>query len=217
MKVIGMLLAVALLVCGASALAGTIQLPNDGDDYSKLVARAEAHDATTDFHALRLAYLTSKAFERAGSQFDAFEKLRKEMMDAAAAKDSPTVRAKAEALLSIDYTDLWAQKFLRQSCKFLQDEACADLHNFVEFGLLDSITHSGDGRSCATGWEAFQVKEEYFVLAMMGMRPDRQSLIRDGGHVCDAMDVVDDKGASARYYFRIDEMMAAEERSLKLK
>ncbi len=205
--------AMVVLFSGAAAADSVsgVQLPADGDEYSSLVARAAAHDDTVDFRALRMAYLKSRAYQRAQTQWDAESTLRKEMYEAArTVETATTVRQKAEALLSIDYTDMEAHKFLRQSCVVLHDDACADLHHFVEFGLLTSITRSGDGKSCATGWEAVQVGEEYFVLRMLGQTFTRQSLISEGGHSCDAMDVTDDKDVAAIYYFNIDAMMAAE-------
>jgi len=199
------------LFSGAAAAdsAPGVALPADGDEYSALVARAAAHDATLDFRALRLAYLKSRAYQRA--EPDMADALRKEMYEATRLPDgAATVRQKAEALLSIDYTNLEAHKLLRQSCALLHDDACAELHHFVEFGLLNSITHPGDGKSCATGWEAFQVREEYVVLRMFGMTVTQQSLITDGGHTCDAMDVKDENGAAHTYFFNIDVMWAAE-------
>lgn len=203
-------LALAVVLSCSGAFAGTIALPADGDSYSALVAKAAAHDATTDFRALRLAYLDSKAHERAGAQLEKADRLREAMFMAARAQDHATVRSNAEQILSIDYTDLWAHKLLRQSCVALKDQPCAELHHFVEFGLLDSIMHSGDGKSCATGWEAVQIAEEYFVLGMMGVKSEMQSLVQDGGHNCDAMQGTDPKGAKVTYYFNIDAMMAAE-------
>ncbi len=207
------LAAFVVLFFGAASADTTpgIQLPADGDEYSTLVARAAAHDVTVDFRALRLAHLKSRAHQRGGDEFESESTLRKEMYEASRKIETATmVRQKAEALLSIDYTNMEAHKFLRQACVILHDDACADLHHFVEFGLLTSITKTGDGKSCAKGWEAFQVPEEYFVLAMLGMKVTGQALIHEGGHSCDAMDVTDEQGTAQRFYFTIDVMMEAE-------
>ena len=195
----------ALLLC-TGAQAENIQLPADGDTYSALVAKAAAHDDSVDFRALRVAWLDSKARARAGDT----DQLREEMFAAVRDKDGARVRDKAEKILSIDYTDLMAHKMLRQACATLKDDACAELHHFVEFGLLNSIIRSGDGKSCATGWEAIQVKEEYFVLGMLGVQFHQQALVTGGGHNCDAMQGTDDKGAGVTYFFNIDVMMADE-------
>ncbi len=44
----------------------------------------------------------------------------------AEADGAATVRRDAEAILSIDFTDMLAQKTLHQSCKLLHDDACDD-------------------------------------------------------------------------------------------
>ncbi|HEX4303400.1 MAG TPA: DUF4919 domain-containing protein [Rhizomicrobium sp.] len=206
-----------LLLSGAANAAGispNIKLPTDGDDYSALVARAAAHDESVDFRALRVAYLKSAARRRAGAAYDAMKQLNADLGAALKAEDAPVIRDKAEQILSLDFTDMWAHKLLRQSCAILHDDACADLHHFLEFGLLRSITGTGDGKTCATGWEATQVKEEYVMLAMLGLRFTQQALISDGGHACDAMSVVDENGAAQTYYFNIDVMMADEAAAL---
>lgn len=213
MRVLGIFLFGSLLwLCGAGSAAGispNIKLPHDGDEYSALVARAAAHDETVDFHALRLAYLKSAARKRAG-----LDDARKLYADMAVALHDPVdaarIRTDAEQILSIDFTDMQAHKLLRQSCTLLHDDACAELHHFLEFGLLRSITATGDGKTCATGWEALQIKEEYFMLNMLDTTMVRQSLISDAGHACDAMAVKDDKGADQTWYFAIDRMMQAE-------
>ena len=206
---------VFLLSCVAASGQG-VKLPSDGDEYSALVARAAAHDESVDFRSLRMAYLKSPAFRRASAS-EQLDGLRRDMVAATQATGGEsTVRAKAEQILSIDFTDLQAQKLLRQACALLHDDACADLHHFIEFGLLRSITQSGDGKTCATGWEAVQIKEEYFLLAMMGTTFVGQALVSDGGHPCDAMSVKDENGAAQTYYFKIDLIMAAEAAALGL-
>ncbi|HWD26100.1 MAG TPA: DUF4919 domain-containing protein [Rhizomicrobium sp.] len=204
----------------AAMLGGTaraeIVLPNDGDDYSALVAKAMAHDAGTDFRALRLAYVKSAAFKRADSA--KLADLKKDMEAAMQNADGAvTVRQDAEAILSIDFTDLYAQKILHQSCKLVHDDACDDLHHVIEFSLLRSITDNGDGKSCATGWPVVQIKEEYFMLAMMGVKMRQQALVNGGGHMCDAMTGIDDKGAEVTWFFNADVVLANEAAMLGIK
>jgi hypothetical protein len=220
---IGVLLAVAIALAGACGAAradigsvpagsmGHITLPSDGDDYSKLVAEAVAHDPSMDFRALRFAWLKSAARKRAGDTDD----LRKALFAAVKAGDDQGVRDAAEKLVSAQYTDLYGQKFLRQACEKLHDDVCAQQGHYVEFGLLNSITHSGDGKTCPTGWEVAEVKEEYFVLAMLGMTPSMQSLI-GGAPSCDRMDVHDQQGQTQTFYFRIDAVLEDERSMLGL-
>jgi hypothetical protein len=208
-------MAVTAILCGAAHADG-IDLPKDGDAYSALVAKAMAHDPGTDFSALRLAYTKSAAIKRADP--DRLAALQKGMQQEMAQSDgAATVRRDAEAILSIDFTDMFAQKTLHQSCKLLHDDACDELHHFIEFGLMQSITAGGDGKTCATGWPVVQIKEEYFILAMMSVQMRQQALVNGGGHMCDAMTGTDDKGAQVTYFFNADVVMANEAAALGLK
>ena len=198
---------------GADAPASGVQLPNFGDDYSALAARAAAHDESIDFRALRLAFLKSPAYQKVGVATASLAQLNREMVDAThqpVSVGAPIVRQKAEQFLSIDYIDINAHKLLRQSCAALKDDACVEANHFVEFGLLNSIIHSGTGDTCAKGWEVVDIREEYFVLAtVLNTKFQKQSLVSEDGHACDVMAVTDEKGAPRTYYFNVDHVMAA--------
>ena len=185
----------------------TIALPSDSDDYAKLVARAAAHDTTVDFRALRLAYLKSAARSREDS--DAVAAQQKQLFAAVAAEDAIAIRDNAIKLLSMDYINMYGHMMLRQSCAFLHDDACTAREHFVEFGLLNSVVDSGNGKSCQSGWEVVTIHEEYFVLDMLGAHLKQQALVHDG-HGCDAMTVDDRDGKEAVYYFNADAVLADE-------
>jgi hypothetical protein len=195
-----------------SALAD-IALPQDNDTFSDLVRRAHAGDETVDFLALRRAYLGSPAAARAGKAAAEVDRLRADMFAAVEAGDATRVHGDARAILALDYIDLDAQKFLRQSCKILEDEACATRHHFVQFGLLKSITSTGDGRTCATAWNVVDVAEEYFVLRVGGLVLKSQSVESATDRMCDRLEVVDgETGASRTIYFDVTEVFKDYER-----
>ena len=211
------LMAVLVALCvGARAeintrtMAGTshIILPAGDDDYARLAARAAAGDKNVDFRALRFAYLTSAA--RKGETQDP-RTLRKALFDAVRGGDDQKVRAAAETLISASYIDMFGHKFLRAACERVHDDACAAEEHFVEFGLLKSIVGTGDGKTCQTGWEVVTVDEEYFLLSMLGATPKRQSLI-NGPPSCDALDTSGQNGQAATYFFRIEAVLADEQR-----
>ena len=203
------------IACASAAQADTgaaanIALPSDSDDYAKLVAQAAAHDANVDFHAMRFSYLTSAARKRGDA-----EALRGALFQTAKSGSPEDIRDAAIKLLSVDYTNLFGHKYLRQSCEQLKDQACADQEHFVEFGLLTSITTTGDGKTCATGWEVANIGEEYFIMAMMGAQVQSQALI-DGTPSCDLLNGESQDGSKTAYYFRIDAVLADERRMLGL-
>src|ERR1700744_6543603 len=73
----------------AAAGAPKIALPQDGDEYSALVARAAAGDNAVDLRALRFAWLKSKARQRGVVDIAA---LRKSMFSAVEAGQTQRVR-----------------------------------------------------------------------------------------------------------------------------
>jgi len=103
-------------------------------------------------------------------------------------------------MLSIDYTSMLAHKILRQTFKIIGDTLNAKKYKTIQFGLLYSITESGDGKSCKTAWHVIQVSEEYFMLQMLGAELKGQSIDNSGG-LCDKMEVKTEEGEEKTYYF----------------
>ena len=200
---------------GASSSAAgdtpQIVLPHDGDEYSKLVARAAAHDNGLDFRALRFAWLKSAA--RGHDKADHYA-LKDALFAAIKAGDDRGVRDVAVKMVSADYIDMFGHKFLRQACAALHDDACAEQGHFVEFGLLKSIVATGDGKTCDTGWEVVAVTEEYFMIDMLHDQPVRQSIVSGKHGACDLMKASDESGNIQDYYFRIDTVLADEQGGL---
>jgi hypothetical protein len=194
-----------------------IALPQDNDEYSRLVAKAAAHDPDTDFRALRFAWLDSKARER-HIEISLRSDVNK-MVDAVRANDHQAVRDRATTLLSEEYVSIMGQLYLRVSCQDLGDQSCAGQADFVGRGLVQSIFKTGDGKTCETGWEVAMVEEEYAILRIFGLPFKQQALImsKNGGHSCDAMTVSDKDGKDLVYYFTIDRVMADEMKMLSPK
>ncbi len=80
----------------------------------------------------------------------------------------------------------------------------------MEFGLLSSITSTGDGKTPETAWHVSSVEEEYFVMRMIGVKPGRQSLVNRNGRIFDALEVVDGKGVSRTLWFDITDFFSKE-------
>ncbi|MDB5431659.1 MAG: hypothetical protein JWP35_2775 [Caulobacter sp.] len=184
----------------APALAAASVAPHDNDDFSRLVAQAEADDPATDFRALRFAWLTSAAKKRGGDTLALTQKLA----GAVRARKDAEVAAIARQIIAIDYTDMRAHKYLRQACAILKDQVCADHEHFVEFGLLKSIVGVGrDGRSLATAWEVISIPEEYFIVEMAGLRSSQQALVFDNDKPYDVLTVTTEDGKTMSVYFDI--------------
>jgi hypothetical protein len=195
----------------ASPQAAAPQPPAADDVYSQLVERAEAGDDKVDFLEMRMAYLQSPAFLKGRAAVQRVRDLREAMFSAMSSGDNRAVNAKAEETLRLVYIDLEAQKARYQSCARLGDEACAAQGKRIEQGLLKSVVSLGNGRSCLTAWKVVRVDEEYFILRMLDMSVTHQSVVEEGGRVCDKMEVTDEAGDPAIYYFDIGDMLKAEE------
>jgi Domain of unknown function (DUF4919) len=185
---------------GATASASLV--PSDSDEYATFVQRAEAGATDIDFRAMRLAYVKSAAFQRAGAALEQLQALRKEMFSAMNAREAVRVKEAARRIMSVVYIDLEAQKALRQSCKVLKEEACATRYHDLQFGLLKSILATGDGKSCSTAWEVVTLEEEYFILRMVGFTLKTQEG-PNGSEICDKMIGVGEDGKGVTFYFGI--------------
>jgi len=203
------------MVATTPTTSTAISTPDDGDAYSKLVQRAQSGDQSVDFLALRHAYLGSPAAARARTAAPELNRLRDDMSAAVKARDGARVRNAAVAILALDYLDLDAHKYLRQSCAILKDEPCASRHHFIELGLLESILSTGDGHSCATAWNVVTVAEEYFVLGMRGYTFTRPKTDSETEKICDRLDVVEDEtGAVGTVFFDITALLDDQSRAL---
>ena len=197
-----------------------ISLPADADDYSDLVRRAQGGEEV-DFRRMRLAYLGSKAGERTRSLIGRLEELRAALHEATRSADkdrqlvAQRVRETAVALLSLEYIDLEGHRTLRIACKTLGDDECATRHKQVEFGLLASIAHSGDGLACKSAWEVVSVAEEYFSLRALDLQAGRQAVVSEGGHTCDRMEATDRQGVAHTFYFNVDRLFEQYDKRMK--
>lgn len=133
----------------------------------------------------------------------------RELFDAMRSKDPTKVFALAQQTIAEFYLDLDAHKARYQSCQILKRPDCAK-YKAVSLGLLRSIVHGRDGKTCATGWEVVRVAEEYFVADVLDLSVRGQRLVHDA-HVCDALDVEDEQKLPRTIYFDIDAMLAATE------
>jgi hypothetical protein len=178
-----------------------IALPRSGDRYAAFVRQLEAGQTDINYTEFRESFLESHQSRSAGTRTPDINALRDQMRELIMQGKTAKVRAMAERMLSIDYTDMEAHKALRQSYKLLGDTPNSKKYHDIEFGLLYSIIRNGDGHTCGTAWPVIQVSEEYFILRMLGATLARQSIDTTGG-LCDRMEVHTDQGDRV-YYFEI--------------
>jgi hypothetical protein len=185
-----------------------VVFPAFDDTYSKYVRQLEGGDLNIDFTAFRNSFLDSKQFLKKGTNYDT---LRKLVYAEIRNKNYNAVIRLTKAMLSIDYTSLFAHKYLQQTYKTLGDTANQKKYHDIELGLLNSIVHSGDGKTCESGWHVTQIEEEYFILSMIGAQLQTQSIASGDKNTCDKMVVKTDEGETT-YYFEANKVFEMEKR-----
>ncbi|UAY53370.1 DUF4919 domain-containing protein [Ferruginibacter albus] len=188
-----------------------IKVPTFDDKYSKYVKQLENGDLAIDYTDFRHSFLESKQFSQKGTAYDSLKEL---VYTAIKSKNYRDVINETRSMLSIDYTSMFAHKYLQQTYKILGDTINQKKYHDIEFGLLRSITRSGDGNTCETGWHVTQIEEEYFILNMLGDRLQQQSISSGGKNTCDKMDVTED-GKTKTYYFEANKVFEQERKLLE--
>lgn len=190
------------LLCGV----GLCQNPKEADaHYSDLVTKLKHGDKDVSFKDLRLAYAESSRGMDTDPQ-------KKAMMAALNSKKFQDAIKNADSVLAGDYADMDAHFVEYIAYREVHDSEQSDFHKFVLQGLLDSITHSGDGKSFDTAFHVIEVHEEYVLLQFMGLMPSKQSMSEKNGHSYDVMEAMNPKSnEKVTLYFNID----IEEKHLK--
>lgn len=202
----GLLFCIMMVVLSRTALpqdTATVAIPQHDDKYSKLVRKLEAGDTNIDYRELRNSFVESEHFKIAANQKPDLDSLRNAMHELMKKSKYPEIVDVAKKMLSIDYTDMEAHKILQQTYKSAGDASNQKKYHDIEFGLLNSIVKSGDGKTCQTAWPVIQVTEEYFILDMLGAKLLKQSI--DSSGPCDRMEVQTDEGKKV-YYFEISKV-----------
>ena len=184
-----------------------IEVPNFNDKYSNYVKQLENGKIDIDYVDFRNCFLESKQFSKKSTNYDS---LKKQVYAEIKSKNYNNVVRLTKAMLSIDYTSLFAHKYLQQTYKILGDTTNKNKYHDIEFGLLNSITRSGDGKTCETGWHVIQIEEEYFILNMLGADLQKQSISNGGKNTCDKMVVKTEEAEIKTYYFEANKVFDME-------
>lgn len=186
-----------------------VQVPDFGDKYSNYVKQLESGKTDIDYVDFRNSFLESKQFSQKSTNYDS---LKKQVYAEIKNKNYNNIVRLTKAMLSIDYTSLFAHKYLQQTYKILGDTTNRNKYHDIEFGLLYSITKSGDGKSCETGWHVIQIEEEYFILNMLGAELQSQSISSTDKNACDKMIVKTEEGETKTYFFEANKVFEMEQK-----
>jgi hypothetical protein len=151
-------------------------------EYNALVARAQKLDSTVDYGDLRWAYTRTKAYspdkgeahDRAAKMWSAFDQDR---LDEALKE--------ARAVLELEFVNIDAHVVSSTIYRGRDDSTHAYFHNILFGKLVESILHSGDGKSKKSAYKVISVAEEKPVLGVLGLSAHGQSLVIDNGNGLD--------------------------------
>ncbi len=185
----------------------TVGIPKFNDKYSEFVKQLENGKTDIDCVDFRNSYLESNQFTKKGTNYDSLKKL---VYSEIKINNYKEVVILTKAMLNIDYTSMFAHKYLQQTYKILGGSLHRNKYHDIEFGLLYSITKSGDGKTCATGWHVVQIEEEYFILNIIGVHLQSQSIFSENKNTCDKMVVKNEEGETETYYFEANKVFEME-------
>lgn len=184
-----------------------IEIPNLNDKYSEFVKKLESGNTDIDYREFRYSFLESKQYQIKLEKGAIYDSLKMQMFAQAKRSNYQEVIKLTKAMLSIDYTSLYAHKYLQQTYKILGDTTNRNKYHDIEFGLIYSITNSGNSQTCETSWEVVQIEEEYFTLNMIGVEFQKQSIDNGKTKVCDKMQVKTEDGKIEFYYFDVTKLL----------
>ncbi|TGE06237.1 DUF4919 domain-containing protein [Hymenobacter fodinae] len=191
----------------ANGQKNSIEIPPFDDKYSNYVRKLEKGELDIDYTDFRNSYLESKQFGKKGIELD---NIRKKVYNEVKNKNYQNVISLTKAMLSLDYTSMFAHKYLQQNYKIIGDTLNQKKYYDIEFGLLYSIIRSNDGKTCETGWHVTQIEEEYFILSMIGAQLQSQSISNGGKNACDKMVVKMEDGETRTYFFEANKIFEQE-------
>lgn len=192
---------VILLFLTLSAAQQPDQKQEKQSEYASLLARVKNGDLTIDFKQLRFSYMDSP--ERHNAKDTSSDE--KEMWQLLNKKDYKAAIEKADVVLASEFVNLDAHFVEFRAYQELQNGQQSDFHHAVFGGLIKSILDSGDGQSLQTAYVVISTHEEYVLLNLRGLRPNKQNLVMDHGHSYDVLEAIDpDTQKTVTLYFNVD-------------
>ena len=154
-----------------------------------------------EFTAMRMAFAAQPGY----SPFWKMDEERAEVMKAARAKDYKKAVELAKAWLVKVPVDAEMHYLRGHFLKKTGDVAGSMYHFHCFYGLMRSITASGDGKSAKTAWKVISVAEEYALLNELDAQVVEQSL--ENG--CDKLLVKMPDGTERTFFFDVSLSLAA--------
>lgn len=168
--------------------------------------KVPAFPTAGDYTALRMAFAAQPGF----NPFWNMDTERSAIFTAIRSKDFPKAIALARPWLEKVPVDAEVHYLCGHFLKKTGDIPGSMQHFHCFYGLMRSITSTGDGKSAKTAWKVISVSEEYALLNEIDAELIDQSLIDD----CDKMHVKLPNGTETDFYFDVSISLGATARQL---
>ena len=147
-----------------------VEIPGFGDKYSNYVRLLEMENADIDYQDFRFSFVESDQYVVACTHSEERDGLSNELLFYRHARKFDEIVRCANALLTIDYTDILAHSILSDAYKAVGEGKNATKHSRIRTGLVQSIIDSGDGITSISAFKVIKLWEEFFVLVLLGAR-----------------------------------------------
>jgi hypothetical protein len=176
-----------------TAIAVKTQEQYSSEEYITFLKDLNRENLDIDYKQFRISYIYSEKYkEKATSKY---YHLKKKVSQYVKKKKTNKIINACQKMLAIDYTSMFAHQHIQKTAKSLGNSTLHKRHHDLEFGLLKSIVHNKDGKSCETAWEITQLEEKYFILNLLGVQIKQQEL----KEFCDQVDIK--KGTNNETYY----------------
>ncbi|MBN8422701.1 MAG: DUF4919 domain-containing protein [Verrucomicrobia bacterium] len=163
--------------------------------------KVPAFPTADDYTALRMAFAAQPGF----NPFWNMDTERSAIFTAIRSKDFPKAIALARPWLEKVPVDAEVHYLCGHFLKKTGDIPGSMQHFHCFYGLMRSITSTGDGKTAKTAWKVISVSEEYALLNEIDAELIDQSLIDN----CDKMHVKLPDGTETDFYFDVSISLGA--------
>jgi hypothetical protein len=169
------------------------------ETYDRIAAQVKAGDEAADWTTLRFVAERADLY----GKFDE-STTQGRMYSALGSREWSTALYEAQQILSRNIANGNAHYVAMIAYEQLGDKAHADAEDRIVTAIAHSIFGDRNGRSEDSAWVTTSVDEEYFVLRVLGLKPQSQSLAQKDGKAYDEMKVVDAKDPGHEFVLWFD-------------
>lgn len=180
--------------------AATVPAPAEKTKYDVLLEKVKQKNPSVNFTELRLAFYESPHYNPYAPMMT-----YRPLNAALAQKNYEEALKIADSVLAKNFVEINAHMTAQIAHQELGNTERAQFHKFMVDGLLNSIKGNVDGKTVESAYQVISINEEYGLVRSLGLRPIKQGLVENKGHMFDAITVVDPQTSKESViYFNVD-------------